>query len=208
MLLPLSLPPPDPVVELFVATRGMSQGIAQTDGIQVRPRLVVHLGDAQLGAQWRNITSPAAKGVAMFFVRYGHRVGKVQFDGAVAYRVRTGVSSPFKGTAWEVTGTARRSFKGWGLRLELQYSPQDFGNGQSLYLEAGPTVDLGPATTVSANVGRRERQQGPDYASFNVGFTTVVKQRLSVDARLFDTNRGGLGAPFRSRIAVSARLTL
>lgn len=208
MPLPFALPPPDPGFELFVASRGMSQGIAQTEGIQVRPRLIVRIGNAQIGGQWRNVTSPATDGVAMLFARYGRKVGQLQLEGTASYRIRTGLKRGFEATAWEFTGTARRGFDGWDARLEVQYSPDDFGSGRSVYAEAGPAIELAPATRLSANVGRRERRTGPDYTSFNLGLTTVVRERLSLDARLFDTDRSGLAPPFRARVVVSARLSL
>ena len=208
MPLPFALPPPDPGFELFIASRGMSQGIAQTDGMQVRPRLLVRMGNAQLGAQWRNVSSPAADGVAMLFARYGRKVGKLQLEGTATYRIRTRVTRSFKATAWEFTGTARRGFDGWDARLEVQYSPDEFGNGRSVYVEAGPAIELAPATRLSANIGRRERRGAPDYTSFNFGVTTVVRERLSLDARFFDTDRSGLESRYRPRIVVSARLTL
>jgi hypothetical protein len=208
MPLPLAVPPPDPAIELFVASQGMSQGISQTDGIQVRPRLTLRLGNAQLGAQWRNVSSPVNDGVAMLFARYGRSVGKVQLEGTATYRIRTGLKPGLKAGAWEFTGNLRRKLPGGDVRLEVQYSPDEFGRGTSLYVEAGPAIDLAPATRLSANVGRRERRTAPDYMSFNLGVTTTVRSRLSFDARLFDTNRGGLGPPFRACLVLSARVTL
>ena len=207
MPLPFALPPPDPGFELFVASHGMSQGIAQTDGIQARPRLFVRFGNAQVGGQWRNISSPAANGVAILFLRYGRELGPTQLDGTAAYRVRTGVKPLFEATAWEFTGALRRKFDGWDLRLEIQYSPEEFGTGRSTYVEAGSAIQLASAVTISANVGRRERQKAPDYTSFNFGFTTAVRQRLYLDARLYGTDRGNLADPFRARVVVSGRLT-
>src|SRR4026207_1082242 len=107
MPLPLALPPPDPGLEIALSSQGMSQGIAQTDGFQLFPRVFVRMGAAQLGVQWRNISSPAATGVAAFFLKSGRRVGKTQLEFAAAYRVRTGAQGPGDATAWEFSATAR-----------------------------------------------------------------------------------------------------
>ena len=202
------LPPADPGFELFVATTGMSQGIAQTDGVQLRPRIVLTVGNAQLGAQWRNVDSPAANGVGIFSVKYGRAVGKVRLEGVAAYRVRTGARPSFDKSAWEFTGTARRRFDGWALHAELQYSPDEFGTGTSLYAESGIALDIARSTTLSLNVARRERERAPDYSSMSFGISTAVGKRVIVDARLFATDRSRLGPAYRSRIVVSARLTL
>lgn len=208
MPLPFGLPPADPGIEFFVASRGMSQGIAQTDGLQVRPRLFVAIGNAQIGLQWRNIDSAAANGVGIFSVKYGRRLGKLQVETTAAYRLRTGARRPARVSAWEFSGAARRSFDGWTARLELQYSPEEFGTGQSLYAETGVVIDIARSTTLSVNVGRREREKASAYTSVNAGVTTVIGERLSLDARLFGTDRRRLGAPYRTHAVVSARLTL
>ena len=50
MPMPFGLPPPDPAIELFVASRGMTQGLSQSDGPQVIPRAYVRFGEVQVGA--------------------------------------------------------------------------------------------------------------------------------------------------------------
>ena len=47
--MPFDLPPPDPGIEISVATRGMSKGIAQTEGPQMIARSSVKFGDVQFG---------------------------------------------------------------------------------------------------------------------------------------------------------------
>jgi hypothetical protein len=204
----LALPPPDPGFEILLSTRGVSQGLVQTDGQQLVPRLFVRIGEAQIGAQWKNIDAPSAKGVAAFFVKLNHKTGKGQIDAGVAYRVRTGLKAPADGEAWEFMAGARRDFGPLALRASVEYSPEEFGSGKSLYVELGPALQLDAATRLSAAAGRRERERAPDYSTFNFGVSRIFRQKLTIDARYYDTNRGELGRPYRARVIFSARLAL
>jgi hypothetical protein len=207
MPLSLALPPPDPGVEIALSSQGMSQGIAQTEGFQLFPRIFMRMGAAQLGAQWRNVSSPSANGVAAFFVKYGRRVGTAQLEFAAAYRVRTGARGPGHPTAWEFSGTARQSLGRWVLRASADYSPDEFGNGSALYAELGPTFNIDKATRISGGIGRKSRERGPDYTAFNLGVSRSVGQKVTLDARYHDTNRSGLSARYGARIVVSASLS-
>lgn len=204
----LALPPPEPGFEIVVSSHGMSQGLSQTDGIQIIPRFFVQTGAARIGAQWKNIDSQSANGVAALFLKLSRKVGKYRLDAGVAYRIRTGAKASSDAQAWEFSGGCRREFGRLRLRISADYSPKEFGSGESLYIEMGPTFDVSKVTTVSANVGRRERDGSPDYTSLNAGISRVVRQKLSLDARYYNTNRNDLGARYRGRIVFSARLAL
>ena len=204
----LALPPPDPGFELVLASQGMSQGISQTDGIQVVPRAYVRIGSAQIGGQWRNIRSRSATGVAAFFLKFSGKVGGTQLEAGAAYRVRTGVKTSADSKAWEFSGGARKNFGRLGLRIGAEYSPIEFGDGQSLYVDLGPAFDVDQVTKVSVNIGRRERDGGPDYTSFNAGISRVIGRRLTLDARYYRTDRAGLDARYRGRLILSTRLAL
>ena len=206
MPIPFGLPTPDPGFEISIASRGMSQGIAQTDGIQVIPRALVRIGAVQFGGQWRNVSSPNASGVAAFFMRISRSAGRARIDLGAAYRIRTGARANLDSRAWEFSAGARAVFGRSTLRLSAEYCPREFENGPSLYLEGGAAFRLGAATNASVNLGRRQRAGGPDYATFNAGVTRALGQRLSLDARFYETNRGALGARYRGRIILSARL--
>lgn len=208
MPLALALPPPDPGFEILLSTRGISQGLVQTDGQQVIPRLFVRVGETQIGAQWKNIDSTSAKGVAALFVKLNHKTGKGQIDAGVAYRVRTGLQASADGKAWEFTAGAKREFGPVAVRANAEYSPEEFGTGKSLYIELGPALQLDAGTRLSAAVGRRERPRGPDYTAFNFGVSRIFRQKLTIDARYYDTNRGELGRAYRARFVLSARLAL
>lgn len=204
----LALPPPDPGFELVLASQGTSQGVAQTDGVQVIPRAYVRIGSAQIGGQWRNIRSRSATGVAAFFLKFSGKVGGTQLEAGVAHRLRTGVKGSTDAKAWEISGGARRSFGRVGLRFSAEYSSKEFENGPSLYVDMGPAFDVDKVTKVSANIGRRERDGGPDYTSFNAGISRVIERRLTLDARYYTTDRAGIDARYRGHLVLSTRLAL
>ena len=207
MPMPLGLPPPVPALELFVASHGMSEGLSQTEGPQVIPRLSLHVGELQLCAQWRNISSPAASGLAAVFVKWSLGNANTQLDVATLYRVRTDRAPGVVRHAWEFDGGFRHSFGKLGVRAIAEFAPKEFDAGPSFYIEGGPTLQVAKVTTLSANIGRRERSGGPDYTTFNAGLTRV-EGKVALDARVYGTDRPRLGSRYRTRFVVSARLTL
>lgn len=208
MPLPFGLPPPDPGFELFVASHGMSEGLSQTTGPQIIPRATVRSGSLQIGAQWRNISSPIASGIAALFVKWSRKRGRTQLELAALYRLRTDPAPRVDSDAWELDASFRRSFGKLGLRGIVEYAPREFEAGKSLYVELGPNFRVGKATTLSVNLGRRERARAPDYTTINAGLTHGVGDKLSLDARIYGTDHPERGMRYRTRLIVSARLTL
>ena len=202
------LPPPDPGIEILIASRGMSKGIAQTEGPQFIPKALVQLGDVQIGGQWKNVTSPVAEGEAAAFANATRKLGGFQVIAGLAYKFQTSVRGPTDSDAFEVSGAINRKFGRVGARVSLVYSPNDFGTTRSsVYVEGGPTLDIGKAVKFSANLGRREREGSPDYSSFNAGVSATPIKNFTLDARYFDTAQGGLGEAYRGRLVVSGRLS-
>ena len=204
--MPFDLPPPDPGVEIVLATRGMSKGLSQTDGPQVLGKAFLALGDFQAGGQWKNVNSSSADGEASFFITAARKVGTVQLSGGVAYKALTGLDSPADSTCWEFTGSASRKFGPVTARVNAIFSPDDLGSARrSLFVEAGPAVQLAKGWTASAAAGVRRRVNGADYTAFNAGVTKAAGP-FQLDLRYYDTNRSGLGTAYHARIVASARL--
>ena len=92
-------------------------------------------------------------------------------------------------------------------RLSATYSPDDFGaTRRSLYLEGGASVTVFRGTSLSANLGRRERSGAPDYTSFNAGVSYAPTRWLNADLRYYDTAQSALGAIYEPRLIGSVRL--
>jgi hypothetical protein len=208
MPMPFGLPPADPAIELFVASHGMTQGLSQSDGPQIIPRAYLQFGRVQVGAFWRNIDSPVAKGIGALFGKFTTRRGPAQLDLALLYRTRTGAPRPTVLHAWEMDATFRRSFGRFGVRLNAEYAPREFELGPSLFVELGPSFQLAKGTSVYANLGRRERSGAPEYSAINVGISHAVGNKLVLDGRYYATDRSELGPRYHKRLVVSARLSL
>jgi uncharacterized protein (TIGR02001 family) len=201
------LPPPDPGIEVVVASRGMSKGIAQTEGPQLVAKSFVQFGALQVGGQWKNVSSSVARGEAAAYISATHKVEQFQLNLGVSYKFQTGVSATTDDKSWEFTGGVSRKFGKISMRVSVIYSPDDLGGArQSVYLEGGPTFEISKTTRLLATVGRRHREDGPDYTSFSAGLSKTVFRNVSVDVRWYDTNRHELGELFDGRAVISARM--
>jgi uncharacterized protein (TIGR02001 family) len=203
------LPPPDPGIEISVATRGMSKGISQTDGAQFIPKAFVQFGSVQVGGQWKNLTSPVADGEAATFASYSPKVGQWQLTFGVTYKFQTNVRAKIDDDCLELSFGASRKFGKVSVKGSGIYSPDDVGSARrSLYVESGVSYDLDKDTRLSANVGHRSRVAGPNYTSFNAGVSRTLLKRIVLDLRYFDTAQSELGENYRGRFVLSGRLGL
>lgn len=199
------LPPPDPGVEIVLATHGMSKGIAQTDGPQIIGRGFVRFGDVQAGVQWKNISSASSSGEGSAFVSASRKLGSLQLTGGIAYKIQTGVRGRSDSGAWEFTGSASRKFGPVTARINAVFSPDDLGSARrSLFVEGGPAVQLARGWTASAALGHRSRVGGTDYTAWNAGIGRAFGP-VQVDLRYYDTNRAD-AAIYRARVVASARI--
>ena len=202
------LPPPDPGIEFAVSSRGMSKGIAQTDGPQALVRPFIQIGPVQLATQWKNLSSPVAGGEASAIVSVAPKLGKFQLNASAAYKAQTGVHEPTDDKSWEFTGSISRKFGKVSLRINAIYSPDDLGGAKrSLFVEGGPTLEIGKTTRLSAGIGRRERVNGDDYTAFNAGVAKTLFKGVTLDARFYGTNRSSLGDFFEDRLVISTRMS-
>ena len=202
------LPPPDPGIEFVVASRGMSKGIAQTEGPQALVRPYVQLGPVQLAAQWKNLSSLTAGGEASAILSIAPKLGQFQLNASAAYKLNTGVRGPTDNKSWEFTGTVSRKFGKLSLRIHTIYSPDVLGSAErSLFVEGGPTLEIGKSTRISAAIGRRDRINGDDYTAFNAGIARTIFKGMTLDARYYGTNRSDLGEFLEDRLVVSARMS-
>ena len=201
------LPPADPGIEVVIATRGMSKGLAQTDGPQAIIKPFVRFDWLQLGGQWKNVTSSNAEGEVSVFANVSKKVGTLQLSGGIAYKVLTSAPPNTDSHSIELSAGASRKFGPVTARVNLVYTPDDLGSArESIYIEGGPSVQLPKGWSLSAAVGRRHREGGADYTAFNAGVSKTVKA-LQLDLRYYDTAQSHLGEVYRARVVGSVRLT-
>ena len=202
----LDLPPPDPGIEIVVASRGISKGLTQTDGPQflVRPELAV--GHFYLGFYLKNVTSSSAEGEGGPSLGYRTRAAGFDLAASATWKLAIEPRGPADREALELAGSASRRIGPVTGRLSVTWSPDDLGaTERTIYAEAGASYSLRRSTTVGAALGRRERDGGPDYTAFNVGVTQTLFEGVSADLRWYDTNRSALGDPFEGRLIATLR---
>jgi uncharacterized protein (TIGR02001 family) len=153
------------------------------------------------------VSSLTAGGEAALLVNASRRFGSLQVNAGVAYKFQTGVRGPTDSTSWEFSGGISRRFGPMSARVNAIYSPDDLGSARrSLFIEAGPVIQLGKGWTISAAAGHRPRVRGPDYTAFNAAVGKRVKA-LQLDLRYYGTNRSGLGDIYHARLVASAKVT-
>ncbi len=200
------LPPPDPAAEVVIATRGMSKGLAQTDGPQFLLRGELGFGAIYVGGYAKNVTSPTSDGEAAGLVGVRTKVAGFELSGSAALKRALAPVGQLDSTALELNGGVSRKMGRVTPRISVTWSPNDLGSTtRTMYAEGGLGFAVDKSTSISGAVGRRERGGGPDYTAFNLGVARAFG-KLTLDARYFDTDKSGLGTPYKGRIVGSARL--
>jgi uncharacterized protein (TIGR02001 family) len=203
----MDLPPPDPGIEISVASRGMSKGLAQTDGIQIVGRGELVFGAVTFATQYKNITSATADGE--FSLSAGLKRKLLGFDvgATVNYKRLTGLDGQVDPDCIEFIPSIARGFGPVTARLSLTYTPDDLGSTESsAWLEGGLAWKIAKKTSLSANIGRRERTGSTDYTAFNLGLTQSLLPNVSAEVRYYDTQRSGLGENFHARAVASVKV--
>jgi uncharacterized protein (TIGR02001 family) len=203
----IDLPPPDPAIEIILASRGISKGLAQTDGPQLLVRGEVAFGRFYVGAYAKNVSSPVLDGEVAAMIGVRPQVAGFDLSLTAVYKRSVATVGDIDAEALEVIGAASRSMGPFTPRISLAWSPDDLGStGRSLFAEAGLSWRIDSHTSFSAAAGRRERTGGPDYTAFNAGVTYSVGRHITLDLRYHDTNRSGAGDPFEARVVGSVRV--
>jgi hypothetical protein len=202
----LGLPPPDPGIEIILASQGMAKGLRQTDGPQTLVRPEIAFGPAFVGAYAKNVSSPTSDGEAGAQIGVRTRAGGFDVSASAGYKRALAAADGFDDEALEISAAVDRRIGALTPRVSLLWSPDELGGtGRSAFAEAGATLRLAAHTNASAVLGRRERDGGPDYFAFNAGLSQTLAGRITIDLRYYDTDRSGLGEVFRARLVGSVR---
>ena len=201
-----ALAAPKPWVEVSLASRGISKGLAQTDGVQGLARFEVPVGGALLGGYIKNVDSSSSDGEGAVSLGLKRSLAGVDLALSAALKLAVDPAPGSDATALEVAASASRKLGKLTSRLSLVWSPDDLGGtGHTLFAEAGGALAVAKQLSVSAAVGRRERSGGLDYTAFNAGISWSPAKPLTLDARYYDTD-GGDAFPYRARGVVSAKV--
>lgn len=201
------LPPPDPAIEIVVATKGMSKGVSQTDGVQVVARGELAFDSFYLGVLAKNLDATNTEGELQFSA--GGRVKIGRFDVTVSAAAKRWVDTA-PGTdkaAAELSVSGSRAFGKVTPRLQLIYSPDDLGStAHSVFAEGGIGWKVHPKVQLSTNLGTRQRGNGTDYVAWNAGAAFAIHRNLTAELRYYDTNKSDVDEPFEERVVGSLRL--
>jgi hypothetical protein len=201
------LPPPDPGIEIVVASQGMSKGLRQTDGPQLVIRPELAFGPVFVGASYKNVTSPTADGEVAASIGLRGRAAHFDLSFSAAYKRNTGAGTQPDRDCFELTGSASRRFGRITPRISFIYSPDDLGGtGASLFAEAGASVSVFAGASLSAAIGRRERAGGAEYTAFNAGAAYAITPNFTAELRYYDTAQSRLGAIYEPRITAALRV--
>jgi hypothetical protein len=200
----LDLPPPDPAIEIVIASQGMSKGLRQTEGPQVLVRPSLSVGTLSLGAYAKNITAPSADGEAGVYLGYAARLGSLQLTPVITYKRLVSPRGHADAGAWEFGLSLSRPVGQITPYLSLYYTPDELGStGESLFAEAGASLRLSPSLSISASLARRARAAAPDYHALSAGFSYRIVPQVSVELRFHDTDRGALGEAYQRRFVAT-----
>ncbi len=204
----LDLPPPDPTIQIELATTGISKGLAQTRGPQLLVRPGLSFGVLSLEASAKNIeSSNGDDGVESYFsAGVATKAGGFDFSGRGGVKSVHGIDRQADRRAFEMRLEAARKFEAVRATATLTYSPDDTGSTKSAaFLEGGLAWDVRKGTRIGARLGRRERSMAPDYTAYNVGITQDIIPQLAADVRVFDTGSSELGYAYKRRLVASLR---
>ncbi|HEY5722897.1 MAG TPA: porin [Allosphingosinicella sp.] len=202
----LDLPPPDPGIEIVLATRGYSKGLAQTDGVQGVGRFELRFKSIGFTAQYKNITSATADGEASFGAGWKGKAAGFDLGLTASWKRLLELDGQTDPDSWEFVPSVSRKFGPVTGRLSLTYSPDDLGStGESAWMEAGAAWKLDGKTNLVAAIGRRERTGSTDYTAFNAGVTRTLFKGITAELRYYDTARSELGENFEGRLVGALR---
>jgi len=89
------------------------------------------------------------------------------------------------------------------------WSPEFFGEtDEALYLEANVAAPLRPGLTLSGALGSQDVSYDGDYTTWNLGLGMALSERLTLDARYWDTDAAEFGEIYEERFTVGLKALL
>lgn len=107
---------------------------------------------------------------------------------------------------FEVKGAASRAVGPATVGLAVYYSPEFPGKtGEALYYEVNGSIPVMDKLTASAALGHQEIDSAGDYATWNIGATYAITDKLGLDLRYSDTDEHSYGKIYGDRVYVSLK---
>lgn len=204
-----ALPPSPPTIEVSVASRGISQGIAQTHGPQAVVRAELPVGPIYVAAYAKNVTSTTADGKGGLTAGIRTKFAGLNLSASATWRIAISPVAGLDSQSLELAGSFARRFGNFTQQLSVIWSPDDLGTTRrSFYYEASAACSVSSKTSVGAAVGRRERTGGLDYTAFNVGITHKLSPHITADLRYHGSDKHNLGYTYQPGLNASVRVKL
>ncbi len=202
----MQLAPPNVNFELVMASKGMSKGISQTEGIQVVGRGELSSGALFISVLGKNISHSDADGELQIATGGRANLGKAVLSISGTLKKWVVPEGHVQATAAEFAVSIVRPFGRITPRAQVVYSPNDLGNSiQSIYAEAGLSWQSSSHWQFSASVASRNRQGGVDYVAANVGAAYAFTNNFTAEVRAFGTNQASKGSSYEPRLVASLR---
>lgn len=203
----IDLPPPDPGIEIVLASRGVSKGLIQTDGVQLLVRPELAFGSAVVGAYAKNVTSATSDGEYGASAGLRRSVAGFSIAATATWKRLIDPLGPVDNDALELDFGASRRLGPVTLRAGLTWSPNDLGStGETAWWESRLGWKVQDRVTLQAALGRRERDGGPDYTAFNAGLGIDLLSGVTAELRYYGTSRSALGDAFSDHLLGALRL--
>ena len=203
----VDLPPPDPGIEIVLASRGVSKGLVQTDGVQLLVRPEVAFGPLVIGAYAKNVTSTTSDGEYGPSAGLRHSIGPFSLAASATWKRLVDPVGPVDNDALELDASASRRLGPVTLRAGLTWSPDDLGStGETAWWESRVSWKVHERVTLQAALGRRERDGGPDYTGFNGAAGIELVPGVTAELRYYGTSRSALGDAFSDHLIGAVRL--
>jgi hypothetical protein len=197
---------PVPAIELSVFSSGMSKGIAQTEGPQVRAEGELRSGPLHVGGFVRNLTSGDAGGDGAVDLGVRAKLGGFDVAASAAFRFTIDPAKGSDSKAFELAGSLGRRMGRFRPTLSVIYSPDDLGSARrSFFVDGRVAYAISDKLSASVALGRRDRVDGHDYDAWNGGLSWSPAKWASFDARYYGNSRSS-GWQYGQRFVVGGAI--
>jgi len=117
------------------------------------------------------------------------QVGGFDFDLNVSRKWYVDADPGTDDMSWEFTADVTRSLGPVEGKLRIQHSPDNTGTSEAgTWVEARASWDMTLDTALSAGIGRREQDMGPDYTGWDLGVTWRLTPAIDLELRYHETD--------------------
>ena len=132
----------------------------------------------------------------------------LEFDTSLSRRWRLGADAGHDYAAWEFQFDVMRDFGAVDTRLRLEHSPDGLGSTlATTWVEARLRWPVTDRLRASVVLGRREQENAPDYAGWNVGMAYALNDTTALDLRWHGNDAEVGGTQFEDALVASVLLS-